>query len=541
MSSRQSETNRWSVFDIPNKFEDLKYQISSASYYVPNVLDLAEFNTQLQSCARIREPNQILDYFPLFYSIAIEYGQVPSVSRHQAADALIRLTISEAAEVQRRLHLGLTGDERRLHLNIIKMLCCLLAEFTIRADSDNSQKVEELIPKTQKKGKKGDQSSDNFTNELLRDKCLKALGDVLRAHIRPLWEPSIIDEQFVKTVTKPCYNLLRKQDVHKNAVIKENFPLIIAIMVDKFGHARDSSAFKSMATFITQIAELDPKIIRTHIDLLLDLLTVDVHHIRIAVLIAFAHVIDRELVPVDSLDDSAKKLRDELFRCLSDHVYDSNSYVRTNALQIWAGLIQGKKVPVKQLIQAFEFGLCRLRDAACPVRKEAVTLVMHVILSNPYFGIDVTHADLEEQRIKTEKELEELQKIVNEKDKSDDDDVDENEIDEKSKDTKKLVRRDDDDDDQKKEDAEFIILSSDEENDDNIVNDSRTSNNISQNQSYEMKDVDDIKVKIEKESGENAINQSIHEDLERVQIQQEIDKKKELIAIYKVCLYLATY
>ena len=89
MSARNSEveTNGWTTFDVPNQFEDLQRQLATGSYYVPSVLDLAEINTGLQSTihcskmrrassafvsdiSRIRDPRELLDMFPLFYSIA---------------------------------------------------------------------------------------------------------------------------------------------------------------------------------------------------------------------------------------------------------------------------------------------------------------------------------------------------------------------------------------------------------------------------------------------------------------------------------------
>jgi hypothetical protein len=51
MSVRNSEieTNGWTTFDVPNQFEDLERQLATGSYYVQNVLDLADINTRLQS------------------------------------------------------------------------------------------------------------------------------------------------------------------------------------------------------------------------------------------------------------------------------------------------------------------------------------------------------------------------------------------------------------------------------------------------------------------------------------------------------------
>jgi hypothetical protein len=41
-----------------------------------------------------------------------------------------------------------------------------------------------------------------------------------------------------RCVTKPCYHLLRRQDIAKNSIVKENLPLILTIMINKFEHAR---------------------------------------------------------------------------------------------------------------------------------------------------------------------------------------------------------------------------------------------------------------------------------------------------------------
>ena len=66
---------------------------------------------------------------------------------------------------------------------------------------------------------------------------------------------------------------------------------------------------------------------------------------------------------------------------------DVTAFVRQHCLQLWTSLVQQKKVPVRQYIRAFELGLDRLRDSACAVRKDAVTLVMNMVLNNPYFVV----------------------------------------------------------------------------------------------------------------------------------------------------------
>ncbi|CAF1550821.1 unnamed protein product [Rotaria sordida] len=146
---------------------------------------------------------------------------------------VIKIVISlELIDVQRQIHRGLSIDGRRFHLNIIKMLSCLIAEYIIRFDNDQTNKSPDVDMPPSKKYKKAKASKTNGKSSL----C-----DIIRSHIKPLWGPSIIDEQFVKCVTKPCYHLIRRTDIAKNPIIKENLPLILTIMINKFEHAREAS------------------------------------------------------------------------------------------------------------------------------------------------------------------------------------------------------------------------------------------------------------------------------------------------------------
>ncbi|CAF1550809.1 unnamed protein product [Rotaria sordida] len=64
------------AFDLPNQFEDLHKELTTGSYYVQNILDLADINTRLQNVSQVQEPRELLDIFPLFYSIAIHFDKV---------------------------------------------------------------------------------------------------------------------------------------------------------------------------------------------------------------------------------------------------------------------------------------------------------------------------------------------------------------------------------------------------------------------------------------------------------------------------------
>ncbi|CAF3988780.1 unnamed protein product [Rotaria sp. Silwood1] len=460
-----------STFDLPNQFIHL-----TGSYYVQKVLDVADINTCLINHSRIQDPKELLDIFPLFYSIVIHFDEVSITEHAQAVEILLRS--SEMSDAQRRIHLGLSDDDRHSHLNVIKMLSCLIAEYIIRFDNDQTNKSPDVDMPPSKKRKKAKASKTNekssLTSDSLRDKCLKGLCDIIRSHIKPLWDPSIIDEQFVKCVTKPCYHLIRRTDIAKNPIVKENLPLILTIMINKFEHAReasiqfiqavklynsnssllidvlnllltnyqdtslaieflkeiretnfvaaqaDNASAKTVATFIIDMARLDPDIIRTHIDQITDLLTAESRHIRVAALTALCSVIEK-LLSSEELDDGQGKMRDDLLEKLRDHVRDEPAFVRQHCLQLWISLVIQEKVPVKQYLRVFELGLDRLRDKACRVRKHAVTLVMHMVLNNPYLVIDSTRAQIEKGQndaktklVELRQELEKLNKNIKE-------------------------------------------------------------------------------------------------------------------------------
>ncbi|CAF1330307.1 unnamed protein product, partial [Adineta ricciae] len=551
MSVRNSEVevNGWTTFDVPNQFEDLKKQLATGSYYVQNVLDLGDINTRLQNISRIREPKELLEMFPLFYSIAIHFEKVSINGRSQAVEILLRLTASEMSEAQRRIHIGLSADDRRFHLNIVKMLSCLLAEYIVRFDNDQANKSSDFdmpAPKKGKKIKEGESGGKtNVTSDVLRDRCLKGLCDILRSHIKPLWDSSIIDEQFVKCVTKPCYHLLRRQDIAKNPIVKENLPLILTIMINKFEHAReasiqfiqavklydsnssllitvlnslltdyqdtslavellkeicetnfvaaqaDNASAKTMATFIIDMARLDPHIIRTNIDQITDLLTAESHHIRVAALTAFCSVIEK-LLSSDDLDDGQRKLRDDLLQILREHVSDVTAFVRQHCLQLWTSLVQQKKVPVRQYIRAFELGLDRLRDSACAVRKDAVTLVMHMVLNNPYFVVDSTRAQFEERQNDAETKLAELRSELEK--------LNQNRKEDKAN-LKGKVESDDEDSGAEEDDEE--------------------------------QETDEMPVDNNQEKEAPNEDQSLQETLARVKLEEQVMRVEEIVTLYK--------
>ncbi|CAF1230939.1 unnamed protein product [Rotaria sordida] len=96
---------------------------------------------------------------------------------------------------------------------------------------------------------------------------------------------------------------------------------------------------------------------------------------------------------------TSDRLRD---KCLKGTCIRCNSFCSSTLFTIMhITYTTKKKVPVRQYIRAFELGLDRLRDSACAVRKDAITLIIYMVLNNPYLVMDSTRIQFEESLIRS--------------------------------------------------------------------------------------------------------------------------------------------
>ncbi|CAF1180950.1 unnamed protein product [Rotaria sordida] len=196
------------------------------------------------------------------------------------------------------------------------------------------------------------------------------------------------------------------------------------------------------------------------------------HHIRVAALTAFCSVIEKLLLS-DDLDDGQRKMRSDLLQILREHVSDVTAFVRQHCLQLWISIVQQKK------------------DSTCAVRKDAVTLIMHMVLNNFYFVINSTRAQFEERQNDAEIQLDELRTELEKLNKN-------------KNEEKKIEKK----------------IQSDDDDEDKSINDEN-----------EMK----VNNNQEEESEKNNSNedQSLEDTLNRVKIEEQIMRVEEIVILYK--------
>lgn len=150
--------------------------------------------------------------------------------------------------------------------------------------------------------------------------------------------------------------------------------------LDPLQMARDSSAAKSCAQCLGELAERLPKVVQANLSLVLALLDTDAYLMRNGVLHAAAH-----LIQAVRDDDSATSTRDALLDILLNRAQrDVNAFTRSKALQVLGGLVAERALPTTFFVSAAAVAASRMEDRAAVVRKSATQLLVFLLRGNPF-------------------------------------------------------------------------------------------------------------------------------------------------------------
>lgn len=187
--------------------------------------------------------------------------------------------------------------------------------------------------------------------------------------------------------------------------------------------AIDSSASKSIASFLESLAELCPSVVLGNISVLLPHLEMDNYTMRNGIvqmfgkLLLFLHKrVVEEKKPqkfpegVDEVNSrklkpksNSGRTRDSLLELLLERVNDVNSFTRSKVLQTWKELAEAKAIPVKLYSMVAAIAIERLDDKISQVRKFSLQLLTSLLQNNP-FGPTLRMTDFSD-RLKNSDEL----------------------------------------------------------------------------------------------------------------------------------------
>ncbi|KAG8543015.1 hypothetical protein GDO81_025593 [Engystomops pustulosus] len=313
------------------------------------------------------------------------------------------------------------------------------------------------------KGRKAKSKADGFLWENERESVLQTVTHLLQLDIRRLWNMSLIEEEFISMVTGCCYKMMENPSIGalKNkslwealshllgvAVKRSNDTLSVSVKViqllQHFEHlapllvhalslwateygmkalvgeimrkigqkscqdlSRESSAVKTLCSFITQLSEKIPAIMMPHISVLLDYLDSEPYMMRNAVLTVMGETVIRVLSG-DNLDESEKNTRDSFLDTIQEHIHDVNTYVRSCVLQIYNRIVQEKALPLSRFQSVVTLVVGRLYDKSVKVCKNAIQVLASFLANNP-FTCKLSSADLKGPLEKERNKMKELQ------------------------------------------------------------------------------------------------------------------------------------
>ncbi|XP_017099590.2 condensin complex subunit 1 [Drosophila bipectinata] len=455
-------------FVLPLNSSDL---INSCSdqYFVKEVFPSSEIPGKLLECKRKahqQDPFYIFEHFDTYYSVLESPGvDSASVRNLMRSFDLIYITVDKLGQDLQPL---LTSSEpmsnqvRSSYLNLTKMVLFLQVSTVKKLDQIVQQTLRDQQINVQKKRAKQQEVMEQFPDwDHKRGKFLIQLFNILQCPLEKLWSPPVAEEDFVSMFCDICYRTLELHQLrsdnrhifdtvfqilgtcikrfnqamtfpvrilqvlrgtehsassiangilllHEEYGISSVFSILLKSIVEVLNQdTSDSAVSKNFSNFLTEFANIAPKLIIPHLAKLAEeLLDCQSHSIRNCVLQIIGDTVVCELTS-EELTDELREVRNEFLDHLLDHILDISAHVRSKVLTIWHHLKTQHAIPLSYLTKVLEETVGRLEDKSSLVRRAAMQLIKSALESNPYSP----KLSLDDLRVKHEKEVVAMEKL----------------------------------------------------------------------------------------------------------------------------------
>ncbi|VDN08707.1 unnamed protein product, partial [Dibothriocephalus latus] len=450
---------------------------TTTSYAVNETCSVRGIISKVQDCQRklVREGLLgVLQYFDVLYSVLHEWKSVDVNVKEDAWNVVLKgceTTMRELVNILSRLSGPNTTLNRSLvseYRNSTKMHTYLLCQLVEMIENDIT--AESNIAAATKVGRGRGKSSaarnraaDATFSFDWSTECTNAvttLDQLCKLEIKNLWDPPVVEEDFVNLLANCCYKLLENKSLAANVSVRTAITNLLTTLIHRYKHGiaccvklaqllqcfahmanclslivnrlmeeesmvpfvkellseicsynnedleRDSSATHNFCLFLETVSSTHPVLAISILPLIRSRLNEDPYQMRNCALSVIGEVL-RNLCSRPQLEAKDKIQRDRLMDVLQEHIHDANGFVRARALQIWYNLASAKGLPVKRQVQ-----LARLlvgpegaiNDISSFARKYALRLLTAMLVQSP--AAKLSGSDLvsvltkEEERLK---------------------------------------------------------------------------------------------------------------------------------------------
>ncbi|XP_035829509.1 condensin complex subunit 1, partial [Aplysia californica] len=450
-------------FKIPSSRDDLLNTSRAGEYGVEELLTLRQIPAALQEfkSACRGTPHSVRKHFDTLFSVLCLQRDLDVNVKEEAWLGLLKACQMFAANLTIFLDASdLDREEVPDHLNTLKMSVYLLCQFLELFDSETIRPSALVTGKGRGKKTKQANTAMNMDWEYERQQGLQLLLSVVQLPIHKLWDPPLVEEEFVSLVSMCCYKLLENPALVK---LKDSLDLlahIIGDLVKRYNHglgaslkidqllkhfeflttplaqivelmvqehgckstvtdivreigsansreaAKDSASAKAYAGFLVELGERMPAVVLPCVPLILCHLDGESYTLRNGVLGMMGSILTTYLCK-EELDEKSRLTRDAFFEKLEDHIHDVNAFVRSKVLQIWLSIVTEQCLPLLQQESLMALVVGRLHDKSSIVRRHALQLLTALLKSNPF----AAQLPVEDLRSNYEKEKAQLKEM----------------------------------------------------------------------------------------------------------------------------------
>ncbi|XP_071042878.1 condensin complex subunit 1 [Parasteatoda tepidariorum] len=456
-----------SEFVVPFRLDDL-FMNSSRQYSVQEVYSKQYITVEVLQLKRSMYDDSdgfIFKHFDLYCNLIRQFKDFDESTLLTA----FRVLAQVAEKMFKSLESLLEDEDEELdqdlcftNRNILKMCIYLLCQLTNVYEEEILKKTiaANIVKGRRKKASVDDFESKEWPEE--RVKFLVIIKKLFRLPIKKLWSPPIIEHELINFVTNVFFKLLENADVARDKSVKmeifrflgtilienrtglaysirilqlvqdyEHLPNIMAEVVVYFVQecsadtlvsdicreatlldmktlTQNLTAAHSLSTFLTTICEKCPDKVLNIIGSLLQFLEWESHVMRNCTLSIMGTLLNKILAN-ENLDEKQKNIREELLDKIETHLLDTNSFVRSKAIQVLKMLLDEKALASFEL---YRIGISiskRLRDKASNVRKNAMSFLAQFIKVNQ-FACQIPLSVLKESYQKESQNLKDMEK-----------------------------------------------------------------------------------------------------------------------------------
>lgn len=408
------------------------------------------------------------DVFDVFFSVLVHFHKdLSKEAKRKAWEWILNAFGSLVQRLDGELTTpnAITHEERAQRAVAMKMLVYLFTQMIEMMEANETSSSELLMSRATNKTKKALTSEACMWDGEGKTRALLLLYRWAQLPLRNLFEPPIVEEEVInaaancifRILENPTIALQRTKDLRQSAfqilgLLCSNYGYLLScrlkivqslrhfehlgstlaeavvLLVRDYGCSgvimeivrdlaqidpqelqRDTSATRAYATFLTEITEAVPELMKPCLSLLTLHLDGPSPSLRKCVLSILGEITLQVFVG-EVLEEAERETRDQFLDCLEDHVHDVHAHVRTSVLQIWTKLCSAKAIPLNRQQRLLKLVMGRLHDKSSNVRKQAVQLLTALLQCNPYRA----SMPVEELKEELEKEAKKLRQLTGE-------------------------------------------------------------------------------------------------------------------------------